>query len=68
MDDLLLKQLALDYLLAKEDIRAMTERKNTLEKSLCEMMHKNKLYTIELPDGSKLYGKVKEYFILSDHR
>lgn len=54
-----LKRLAFDYVRVKDEIKVLTEKKNHLEKEICETMNENRIDKLELPDGSVINYHVK---------
>ena len=65
--DNLKKQVA-EYCKLKDDLKIMTERKNTLEKSICSIMDEFEISTLELPSGGSLNYKVKETLSLTKEK
>jgi hypothetical protein len=55
-----LKRSVAEYVLLKEDLKRMTDRKNQLEKAICSTMDEFEITTFELPNGNSLTYKVKE--------
>jgi len=63
-----LKRQIEEYIIVKEDLKKITDRKKQLEKTICTMMDENNISTVELRDGSNLNYQIKESLALTKEK
>lgn len=66
MDEL--RQNIAEYIRVKEQSKIINDRKKELERIICDIMGKNNIETVELPDGKNLVHVIKENLTISKEK